>query len=91
MVYDMQNDAFPYKNDKNKKVSLTNNIHHYAKRCWNSLGNRFCFMLTQQLPLVGLNNVTTFFELSHLGMDTDSNNLYLHGDMVSKNYNSNTY
>ena len=42
-----------------------------------------CF-LTQQLPLVGLENITTFFELSQLGMDVDTDTLFIHGAMVGK-------
>ena len=39
-------------------------------------------MLTQQLPVVGLENITTFFELSQLGVDMDSDSLFIHGAMV---------
>ena len=42
-------------------------------------------ILIQQLPLVGLCDIITFFELSHLGMDTDTDTLFIHGDMVSNN------
>ena len=47
--------------------------------------NHCLCILIQQLPLVVLDNITTFFELSHLGMDTDTDTLFIHGDMVSNN------
>ena len=35
--------------------------------------------------MVGLQNVTTFFELGQLGVDLNSDELFVHGDMVSQN------